>query len=633
MFAGATKCPMPEGRPARKAPLAPEHSPTEYKDVLLFLATAGVVVPLFGRLKISPVLGFLTVGAVLGPFGLGALAERWPVLGFFTISDAEQARVLGELGVVFLLFSIGLELSWERLRRMRRMIFGLGLAQIVLCGAAIAGGLYAFGAAAPEAGALGAALALSSTAIVVPLLAQAHRLQTPSGRMTFGTLLAQDLALAPLLFVVGFFSGSLGDAPLPRLAATLVSGAVGMALIVLVGRTLMRPMLRSVAKSNSEELFVAASLLVVIVAALASQAAGLSMALGAFVAGVLLAETEFRREVEVTLEPFKGLLLGLFFVSVGLGLNVGVLLERPVVVLGLLAGSVAIKVAIVFGLARVFGAPSRRALEVALSLGPAGEFAFVILGETAAAGRPGSLTEAALVAVTLSMFLIPLLTRLGARLGDRPADADAPAPAFESPDAADAPRVIVCGYGRVGRLVGEMLAVHETPWIAIDSDIKIVEAARKEGVPIFYGDTSRPGFLDASGAGDARAVVLTMSGKDQIDTVVKLIRERWPDLPLIARARDARHAARLYELGVTDAVPETVEASLQLAENTLVDIGVPMGPVIASIHERREQYRNLFRAKIEGDREPRALGTARAARQRAKAETSSQADRPVGGEL
>ena len=612
--------------------LAPPPSPAEYKDVLLFLATAGVAVPLFSRFKISPVLGFLTAGVVLGPFGLGALAERWPLLAYVTIADAEQARVLGELGVVFLLFSIGLELSWERLRRMRRLIFGLGALQIVLCGAAIGGGLLAFGAGAPEAAALGAALALSSTAIVVPLLGQAHRLQTPAGRMTFGTLLAQDLALAPLLFVVGFFSGSLGDAPLPRLAATLVSGAVGMALIVLVGRTLMRPMLRSVARANSEELFVAASLLVVIVAALASQAAGLSMALGAFVAGVLLAETEFRREVEVTLEPFKGLLLGLFFVSVGLGLNLQVLVERPLIVLTLLVGSILLKVGVVFGLARLFGAPTRRSLEVSLALAPAGEFAFVILGETAAAGRAGSLTEAAIVAVTLSMFTIPLLTRLGARLGDRPAAENEAPPVWETPEAGDEPRVIVCGYGRVCRLVGEMLAVHETPWMAIDADIKTVQGARRDGVPIWYGDASRPNFLEVCGADRARAVVLTMSGKDQIDTVAKLIRERWPDLPLIARARDARHAARLYELGVTDAVPETVEASLQLAENTLVDIGVPMGPVIASIHERREQYRNLFRAKIEGDREPRALGAARGARLRARAETSSQADRPQGNE-
>lgn len=591
-------------------------SPAEYKDVLLFLATAGVAVPLAQRLRIPPVLGFLAAGAVLGPFGLGALAGQVHWLGLFTITDANQVQVLGELGVVFLMFTIGLELSWERLRRLRRWVFGLGLAQVALCTAAIGLIAWLIGLSPAAATALGAGLALSSTAIVAPILTARGQMSTLPGRATFAILLAQDLAVAVLIFVVGFMAGGAGeDPPLLRLGWTLGSGLLGLAVIVAGGRLLLRPMFRSAARGHNEDLFFALCLLVVIVAGLAAQVAGLSMALGAFVAGVLLAETEFRRQVEAVIEPFKGLLLGLFFVSVGIGLDFGQLAARPLLVLALLAGSLALKGVVTFALARAFRLKNRPALETALAIAPAGEFAFVIVAQALPnAGRDAGALSAALVAATLSMVLAPLLMHLGGRLAQQPSrSSEAAAEAEPLPDA-ERPRVILAGYGRVGRMVGDMLSRHEVEWIALDADVDVVADARKAEAPVFFGDATNPEVLRRFGLDHARAMVITMDTRSKVEGVAALARQLRPDLRLIARARDARQAAKLYELGVTDAVPETIEASLQLAENTLVDVGVPMGLVIASIHERREEFRNRFRDAIDGDHEPRALaaGSARA---------------------
>lgn len=592
------------------------HSPAYYKDTLLFLAAAGVAVPLFARLRISPPLGFLIVGALLGPFGLGALADERPWLAVFTISETSQAQLLGELGVVFLLFTIGLELSWPRLRSLGRLVFGMGVAQVVVCATAVAGLAWALGVPFAGAVAIGGALALSSTAIVAPMLAARHRLQEADGRATLAVLLAQDIAVPLLLVALAFLAGSGGGDPLARVALTLMPAAIGLLLLILLGRFALRPLMRSVARTDSQDLFFAACLLIVIAAGVIAMAAGLSMALGAFVAGVLLAETEFRRQVEVLVDPFKGLLLGLFFLSVGAGLNIARLPETPVLVGSLLLGSLTLKLLLVFLLARAFGVRAAPAQASAMALAPAGEFAFVLLVQATGRGLlTDQVSQAALLAATLSMFAAPLMTAAGSSLarrerrdgdlGVRPADGLPPAP-----------RVVIAGYGRVGQLVGSMLSRHDVPWLAVDTDVDCVRAARREGAPILYGDAAHPEFLRSHDLEALEALVVTMDSPAKAEAVVRRARELRPELIIVARARDDRHAARLYELGVTDAVPETVEASLQLAENTLVDIGVPMGLVIASVHERREQFRDLFREKIEGDREPRALGSAGAARAR-----------------
>ncbi len=572
--------------------MEPQAAANDYKDVVLFLATAGVVVPLFRRVKVSPILGFLLAGVVLGPFGLGALGKSAPWLSTFTISDPEQVAQLAELGVVFLLFMIGLELSWERLRLMRRLVFGLGGLQVALCLVAIAAIARALGQPWPAALAIGSALSLSSTAIVMPLLAENRRQHSPAGRAIFSVLLFQDLAVAPILITLALASSKSGEVLSPRFLIAFAPAALGLMALVVAGRLLLRPMMKSVARAKSEELFMAACLLVVIGAGLLSSLAGLSMALGAFIAGLLLAETEFRHEIEVTIEPFKGLLLGVFFVSVGIGLDLSLLFQQPLLILGITVGLFFLTALVVLILSRGFGLTWRQAGEAALLLAAGGEFAFVILDNAIEGGVVGrKIGHLVLVAATLSMFTIPVLASIAARVGRGRAG---PAPAEAPAEEGEGPRVLVVGYGRVGKLVGEMLDAHGIAWVGADRDTKSTSAARREGKTIYFGDASRPEFLRRCGLETAPALVVTMDSPEGVEAVVAAAREMRPDLTIVARARDARHAQRLYELGATDAVPETIEASLQLSEAVLVDIGIPMGLVIASIHERRDEYRKML---------------------------------------
>ncbi|HEV2083389.1 MAG TPA: cation:proton antiporter [Brevundimonas sp.] len=589
--------------------MAAGHGGGEYKDLVVFLAAAGVVVPLFNRLKISPILGFLAAGVLLGPDGLARFAQTVPWLGWLTISDAGQIRALSELGVAFLLFMIGLELSWERLRAMRRLVFGLGMTQMAACTAGLAGLFMLMGQPFVSAAVLGMGLALSSTAVVMPVMAERGRMGGAAGRTTFSILLAQDLAVAPILITVTVMAatalegttpaGEFDPSVLGPALLTLIPAAIGLALIVVVGRLVLRPMFRSVAKARArgqgQEMFVAASLLVVVAAGLAAQAAGLSMSLGALVAGLLLAETEFRREVEVSIEPFKGLLLGVFFVGVGIGLDLDAVAADPAMVFGLALGLTALKAALIYASARAWRVRPRTALETALVLGPAGEFAFVILGAGMVEGVASpAFTGTVMLAATISIFTIPFMAMLADRLVAR-VDAAAPdlPPEAAIPAVADG-KVLIVGYGRVGRLVGDMLSEHDQGFMAVDSDPSVVAAARAQGVDVSWGDASRGEFLEKCDLEQARAVVVTMDAPGKVDEVVRSVRAAHPELCLIARARDEKHAVRLYGLGATDAVPETTEASLQLAENTLVDVGVPMGLVLASVHERRDVFRKAF---------------------------------------
>ena len=566
-----------------------------YREALLFLVTAGVVAPLFFRIRISPVLGYLLAGAALGPYGLGRLARKAAWFNAFALTDVETIKRIAAFGVVALLFTIGLELSFERLMRMRRLVFGFGLAQVVVSAAALGGAAYALGQGPAVAIMIGAALSLSSTAIVIPVLAGEKRLGTAVGRYTFAVLLLQDLAVAPLLVLATMLAGGTSGDLGARLILTLAPAAVALAVVIVVGRLVLRPLFHSVATTRSPEFFMAACLLVVLGAAMTAAASGLSMALGAFVAGLLLAETEFRREIEVTIEPFKGLLLGLFFVSVGAELDLTVLTAQAGKILALTAAFVALKTIVLFALARLFGASNAVAAEAALLLGPGGEFAFVMIGAAVAGGIvTGADSQSLLVAVTLSMVAIPLLGSLGARFAAPPrARALDPAALVEPPED-DSRRVIIAGYGRVGALIGEMLAVHNIPFIAVDRDPSLIGQARRDGKPDYFGDASREEFLRRCGVETARALIVTMDAPSANEAVVETARRLRPDITLIARARDAVHARTLYELGVTDAVPETIEASLQLSEAALVDIGVPMGLVIASIHEKRDEYRKLL---------------------------------------
>jgi CPA2 family monovalent cation:H+ antiporter-2 len=469
---------------------------------------------------------------------------------------------------------------------MRRLVFGLGGLQVAASFLVVASAAVALGLKIPAAAAVASALCLSSTAMVLPILTEQKRLHSPAGRAAFAVLLFQDLAVAPMLITLSIMGRRQTD--LPQLLLAFVPAALGVLGLIGLGRIVLRPMMKSVARAKSEELFMAASLLIVIGAGLLSAMAGLSMALGGFIAGVLLAETEYRRELEVTLEPFKGLLLGLFFLSIGIGLDISILAERPERVLGITLGGIVLNGAVVFALANLFRLGWRAAAETALLLAGGGEFAFVLL-DTAMGLHlvPRGVGQTVLVASTISMFTIPLSAALGARLGARSAK-----PEMAPPTAPPSPhQVLVVGYGRVGKLIGGMLARHEISWLAAERDPKLIDAGRKDGFDIVYGDASRPEFLIRCGLMSARALVVTMDSPEGAEAVVAEARRLRPDLIIVARARDARHARSLYELGATDAVPETIEASLQLSEALLVDLGIPMGLVIASIHERRDEFR------------------------------------------
>jgi monovalent cation:H+ antiporter-2, CPA2 family len=515
---------------------------------------------------------------------------------------------VAEFGVVFLLFMIGLELSFERLSRLRRLVFGLGLLQVVACAAAIAAIAVAIGVPMRAAMVVGAALSLSSTAIVIPVLADQKLLNTAAGRVCFAILLFQDLAVAPLLFATSILQGP-GDENVARgLLFALMPAVLALVGLVILGRLVLRPLFHYVAAARSTELFMAGCLLVVVGTALIAAWSGLSMALGAFIAGLLLAETEFRREIEVTIAPFKGLLLGLFFVSVGATLDLSVIIHRPLLIVGLACALIALKSVIVTLLAFMFRLNKVVGLEAALLLGPGGEFAFVMLS----AGLVGhALTEPLShilqVVVTLTMIAIPALAGAAARLVRRGPAAEQ---RFDDPPESAAERVIIAGFGRVGELVGDMLSRHNVDFVAFDSDIKVVASKRAAGRPIYYGDPTKTEFLRRCGISNAKGLVVTMNVSKAVDNIVAAARNERGDLTIIARARDAAHARHLYKLGVTDAVPETIEASLQLSEAVLVDIGIPMGRVIASIHEKRDEFRALLNVSAENKRERRAIGKA-----------------------
>lgn len=391
--------------------------PGDYTDIVLFLATAGVVVPIFRRFGLSPVLAFLGTGVALGPHGLGALQEQFLWLRYFTIKNSTSMAQLAEFGIVFLLFLIGLELSWERLWTMRRLVFGLGGVQVMLCTSVIACVALVVGLDPISAVLLGAALALSSTAIVMRLLVDQNRQFSRPGRATFSVLLLQDLFVAPILITIAFLGGHRGEAFSPKLLLAFAPAAAGLLLLLVLGRVVLRPMMRSVARAKSDELFLAASLLIVVVAGLVAAMSGLSMALGAFIAGLLLAETEYRKEIEKTVKPFQGLLLGLFFVSIGLGLDLSLVAAQPTLVFGLMLGLVVLNGGIVFGVARLFGLTATSAIETALLLAGSGEFAFVILSSAANEGLLGrELVQTILASSTLSMFCIPVLATIGAAI-------------------------------------------------------------------------------------------------------------------------------------------------------------------------------------------------------------------------
>ena len=571
---------------------------TSMSDALVVLGAAGIVIPAFARARITPVIGFILVGVLVGPFGLGRLVGHFPALYFVTITKPEAIAPFAELGVILLLFEIGLELSFGRLWAMRAQVFGLGAAKLLLCAAMLTLVLVAMRHDVPAAAGLGIALALSSTALVLPIAGT----QSPVGRRALAMLLLEDIALVPIIFVLGAFGpgGESGAA----LAGTLWHGAVIVLVMLTLGRFLLPRLFASAARTKSPELFLAFSLLVVIAAALATAGAGLSPIMGALLAGLLIAETDYSREVEALTAPFKGLALGVFLITVGMGIDIAEI-WRQLGTIALGVGAVlAAKTLVTALLLRVGGASRGMAAETGLLLASPSETTLIVLAAAAAAGLISHENAQFWQIVTaLGLTLTPLLAMIGRRIAktvDRPNDS---AP-FDTPSDA-AGQALLFGYGRVGRVVGAMLARHDVPWLAIDADPALVALARGAGAPVIYGNVANAALLEKLHLEQARAVIVTMDEPVLVSRTVRRIRAAHPDLPIIVRARDADHAAELYRAGASDAVPETLESSLQLSEAVLVDMGVAMGPVIASIHEMRDELRETIMRDGGLDQKPR----------------------------
>ena len=579
-----------------------------YKETLIVLGTAGLIIPAMQRLRISPIVGYLAAGAILGPFGLGTLVANHPWLQMVTISDNTGLSTIAELGIVFLMFIIGLELSFQRLFTLRKLVFGLGSLQLVSATSVIAGIVYLMGFDAGAAVLVGASLALSSTAIVVEVLARKNRLSSSAGRASFSILLFQDLSVIPILVGVTLLAPQSGGTVSSDVLLAIASGVAMIAAITLIGRRVLRPVLRYVASLDSPELFLAAVLLIIIGSGILAAWSGLSMALGSFVAGLLLADTEYKAAIESLISPFKGLLLGVFFITIGTQINALELIINPIFVITTVLGLIVVKTITLVPLVRLFGLSWSAAIETGLLIGSAGEFAFIVLALATSEGLITPQNSADLLTiVAVSMALIPLSGRLGRLISKRSLSKLDTLPVTPEDHASEKPSAIIVGGGRVGRLVADMLAQHGMSHLITDRDPSIVSGLRKNGRNVYYGDARQVPFLKTCGIDRAPAVIVTVNSPADTDAVIAAVRSVRPDIPIIARARDAAHAKRLYRLGATDAVPETIEASLQLSEASLVALGVPVGLVIGSIHEQRDQLRRDLQEAV-GDGVPPVRG-------------------------
>lgn len=566
-----------------------------YSDALVVLGTAGIVVPIARRWGLNPILGYLGAGAILGPLGLGSFTKSFPFLYWLTIVDAQSVAGIAELGVVFLLFLIGLGLSFNRLMTMRRLVFGLGGLQVLLTASLLAVVAVAFDQNTAAAIIVGTSLAFSSTAIVLELLSDQGRLTTIAGRASFSVLLAQDLAVIPILLFISVVGLGSGGSVFGSLTGALLRAAIAITLIVLFGRLLLRPLFRLVASTHSTELFVAAGLFVIVAAGLIAYQANLSMALGAFIAGLVLAETEYGKAIETAVEPFKGLLLGIFFFTVGMNIDFREFLREPIWLLTTVVCLILVKSVILAMLSRLFRLSWPASIEIGLLLGPGGEFAFVSIGMATTAKLVEPYVSSFTLAVTsVTMVLTPLLSTAARKLISGLASPRAIDPELTIQPPAGQKHVIVVGYGRIGKVVCSLLKEHGIPYIAVDHDTFGVARDRREGHLVYYGDASDLRFLEKCELQKATGVIITIHSQRDIDRVVEGVRTIRSDVLIVSRARDADHARHLYAIGATDAVPETIEASLQLSEAALVGLGVATGRAIASVHERRDEFRRAL---------------------------------------
>lgn len=552
-------------------------------DVLIFLLAAVVVVPAFQRLRTSPVLGYLAAGIIVGPHGLAI------------IRDSESAHALAEFGVVFLLFMIGLELSMERLRSLSRYVFGLGALQVAITGVLIAAAAWSFGVGTEAAIIIGCGLALSSTAFVIQLLIERGERASPFGNISFAVLLFQDLAIVPFLLLVTLLGEGEGSF-ITAMGLAIGEAAVALVLVVVVGRLVLRPVYRFIAETGSSELFVATTLLIILGTGWLLSLAGISMVLGAFLAGLLLSETEYKHQVEADIRPFRGILLGLFFMSVGMTIDLNFILNEidqiALLVVGLLIG----KTIITAALCRAFRLPLGISVRTGLILSQGGEFGFILFIAASALGLlPADMTQILVAGITLTMVATPLMAFLGGRFSAfLDGHEKTPVAGVDQiiEDLQD--HVLIVGFGRVGQTVAKILSAGGVPFIALDMDAGRIEACRAKGLPVYFGDASRIEILKVMGASRMKCAVVTVDQLTTADRVVAALNEFFPTLPIFVRARGLRHVRRLESEGATQAVPEALEASLQLGAITLNSMGASSDEVSEIIQElRKNDYENL----------------------------------------
>jgi K+:H+ antiporter len=547
-------------------------------EILALLLATVVIIPFFHKIRLGAILGYLTAGVVLGPWGFGIITE------------VEDIRHLAEFGVIFLLFLLGIELKPDKLWQMRKIVIGLGLGQVLITAGLIFGIAIWLGVSSQSAIIIGFGLALSSTAFCLKLLSERGGISTVMGRMSFSVLLLQDIAVVPLLALVSYFAGGSPEMMEPSLKP--VYAVLVIIALLFAGRYLLNPILGRIVASQDPEVFIAMAVLLVLGVAWIMELAGFSMALGAFLAGVMLAESQYRHQIEADILPFRGILLGLFFMTVGMGIDFGLLWEQLSAIIIMTLGLMCLKALVIYVLARLSGARHDISLQTGTLLSQSGEFGFVLFGFATASGvLEKAIGDMLTLVIALTMVLTPFAVKLTNSLLLRfytpaPAEEDDYAEFVEASDE----HVILAGFGRVGARVGALLSAAGVPYIALDMKQQRVKEARAQGFPVFFGDASKVKVLQAAGADHAKMIVVTLDDPGQIDRLVAQMRQFYPDMPIHARARDRQHCADLVTLGATTTISETLETSLRLTEEVLLGSGVEKDKATQVINEFRDDY-------------------------------------------